>query len=83
MAPYRYLIAGLATLWACSMKSFVTELQVWFFRVRTSTAPTLLAVPSAIAIYWNVTVAIARLTLSCGQTVTGPGAVPGVATLVP
>src|SRR4029077_16975519 len=33
--------------------------------------------------YRNVTVATARLTLSCGQTVTGPGAEPGVAILVP
>src|SRR5262249_11810315 len=33
--------------------------------------------------YWNVTVAIARLTLSCGQKVIGPGAAPGLAILVP
>ena len=33
--------------------------------------------------YRNVTVATARLTLSCGQMVTGPGAEPGVAILVP
>jgi hypothetical protein len=33
--------------------------------------------------YWNVTVAMARLTLSGGQKVTGPGKAPGVAILVP
>ena len=33
--------------------------------------------------YRNVTVAIARLTLSGGQKVTGPGAAPGVLILVP
>jgi hypothetical protein len=32
--------------------------------------------------YRKVTVATARLTLSCGQMVTGPGAEPGVAILV-
>ena len=34
-------------------------------------------------LYGNVTVAMARLTLSCGQSVTGPGAAPGLAMLVP
>jgi hypothetical protein len=33
--------------------------------------------------YRNVTVAMARLTLSGAQTVTGPGAAPGAAILVP
>jgi hypothetical protein len=33
--------------------------------------------------YWNVTVAMARFTLSCGQKVTGPGAAPGAAIFVP
>ena len=33
--------------------------------------------------YWNVTVARARFTLSCGQEVTRPGAAPGLAILVP
>ena len=33
--------------------------------------------------YWNVTAAMARLTLSGGQKVTGPGAAPGLAILVP
>jgi Tfp pilus assembly protein FimT len=32
---------------------------------------------------WNLTVAMARSTLSGGQKVTGPGAAPGVAILVP
>jgi hypothetical protein len=33
--------------------------------------------------YRNVTVASARLTLAAGQKVTGPGAAPGAAILVP
>src|SRR5258707_862698 len=37
----------------------------------------------AVTRYWNVTVAMARLTLSGGQKVTGPGTAPGVAILVP
>src|SRR5512133_2148152 len=38
---------------------------------------------SSVTRYWNVTVAMARLTLSGGQKVTGPGTAPGVAILVP
>ena len=34
-------------------------------------------------LYWNVTVATARFTLSCDHKVTGPGASPGLAILVP
>ena len=33
--------------------------------------------------YWNVTAAMARFTLSCGQRVIGPGGAPGLAILVP
>jgi|GEM_PF-1666667 hypothetical protein len=38
---------------------------------------------AAVAAYWNVTVASARLTLSGDHKVTGPGAAPDLAILVP